>query len=95
MAAYTWADIDPHAHAATTHRLARLHSRHPLLLPPETIEGWDTRLPMDAITITPALFTQAFPAGMDLIMTSPPCYHNTFQGHIRDRGNQPTPLPGR
>ena len=33
VAAYTWADIDLDAHTATTHRLAGLHSRHPLLLP--------------------------------------------------------------
>jgi hypothetical protein len=95
VASYTWADIDPDAHTATSHKHARLHSRHLLLLPPEAIEGWDTRLPMDARIITPALFTQAFLAGVDLIMTSPPCYHNTFQGHIGDRGNQPTPLSGR
>ncbi len=72
MASYTWAGIDLDAHTATAHKLARLHNRHPLLLPPEAIEGWNTRLPMDAITITPELFTQAFPAGVDLIMTSPP-----------------------
>ncbi len=72
MASYTWADIDTYAHTATTHRLARLHNRHPLLLPLEAMEVWDTRLPMDAITITPELFTQAFPVGVDLIMTSSP-----------------------
>ena len=72
MASYTWADIDPDAHTATSHRLTRLHSRHPQLLPPEATEGCDTRLPMDARTITPALFAHAFPAGVDLIMTSPP-----------------------
>jgi len=69
---YTWADIDPYAHAATTHRLAQLHSHHSLLLPPEAMEGWGPRLPMDAKTITPALFTKAFPVGVDLIMTSFP-----------------------
>ena len=72
MASYTWADIDPNAHTATTHRFATLHNQHPLLLPPEAKAGWDTRLPMDARTISLALFTQAFPAGVDLIMTSPP-----------------------
>jgi hypothetical protein len=92
VVSYTWVDIDPYAHTATTHRIARLYSRHPLLLPPEAIEGWDTRLPMDARTITPTIFTHALPAGVDLVMTSPPCYHNTFQGHVGDRGNQPTPL---
>ena len=71
VSSYTWANIDPGVHTATTHRLARLHNRHPLLLPPEAIEGWDTRLSMDAKTITPALFTHAFPAGVDLIVTSP------------------------
>jgi len=72
VASYTWVDIDPDAHTATTHKLARLHNQHPLLLPREAMEGWDTRLPMDARTITPALFTQAFPAGADLIMINPP-----------------------
>jgi hypothetical protein len=72
VASYTWADIDPDAHTATTHRLARLHSRHPLLLPPEATVGWDTRLPRDTRTITPELFTQVFPSGVDLIFTSPP-----------------------
>ena len=98
MASYTWADIDPDAHMTTTHRLAMLHSRHPLLLPPEAIEGWDTRLLMDARTITPALFTQAFLAGVNLIMTSPPpppCCLNTFHGHVGDTGNQPMPLSAR
>ena len=72
VASYTWADIDPDAHVATTHRLARLHSRHPLLLPPEATWGWDTRLPRDTRTITPELITQVFPTGVDIIMTSPP-----------------------
>ncbi len=72
MASYTWADIDPDAHTATTRRLTRLRNRHPLLLPPEATEGWEIRQPMDARTITPALFTQAFPAGVDIIMTSSP-----------------------
>jgi hypothetical protein len=71
VASYTWADVDPDAHAATTHRLGRLHARHPLL-PPEATSGWDTRVPMDTRTITPVLFAQVFPARVDLIMTSPP-----------------------
>ena len=45
VASYTWADIDPDAHTATIHRLARLRNRDPLLLPPEATIGWDTRLP--------------------------------------------------
>jgi len=48
VAAYTWADIDPDAHTTTSHRLAWLHNRHSLLLPPEAMEGRDSRLPMDA-----------------------------------------------
>jgi len=72
VASYTWADIDPDARTTTSHRLARLHNRHPLLLPPEAMEGWDTRLPMDARTITTELFTKAFPERVDLIMNSPP-----------------------
>ena len=72
VAPYTWANIDPDAHTATTHILARLHSRHSLFLPHEAIEGWDTRLPMDTKTIILSLFTQGFPAGVDLNMTSPP-----------------------
>ena len=72
IASNTWADIDPDAHTTTAHRLTRLQSRHPLLLTAEATNGWDTRLPMDAKTITPALFTQAFPEGVDIIMTSPP-----------------------
>jgi len=39
--------------------------------------GWDTRLPMDTRTITPELFTQAFPAGVDLVMASPPLAAST------------------
>ena len=73
VASYTWADINPDVHTTKTHKLARVHNRHPLLLPPEAIEGWDTRLSMDAKTITPALFTHAYFAGVDLIMISPPC----------------------
>ncbi len=72
VASYTWVDIDLDAHTATSHRLARLHDRHPLLLPLEAIDGWDTRLPMNARTITHELFTHALPTGVDLIMTSPP-----------------------
>ena len=90
IASYTWADIDPDAHTATAHRLKRLQHRHPLLLPEEATTGWDTRLPMDTRTITPALFTQAFPAGVDIIMTSPRCYLNTYPGRIGGTGNQPT-----
>jgi hypothetical protein len=71
VASYTLADIDLDAHTTTAHRLARLHSRHPRLLTLEAIDEWDTRLPMDARTITPALFTHAFPSGVDLIITSP------------------------
>ena len=71
VASYTWTDIDPDAHTATSHILARLHNRHPLLLPLEAMAGWDSRLPMDATTSTPELFTHAFPAEVDLIMTSP------------------------
>ena len=62
----------PDAHAATTHRITRLRNRYPLLLPLTATLGWDTRLPMDTKTITPVLFTQAFPAGTDIITTSPP-----------------------
>ena len=36
------------------------------------MDGTLASLYMDAITITPELFTQAFPAGVDLAMTSPP-----------------------
>ena len=75
MASYTWVDIDPDAHTATLHKVARLHDRHPLLLPPEAI---NTRLPMDARTITPELFIQASPAGVDLIMASPPMIPQHF-----------------
>jgi hypothetical protein len=86
VASYTWADVDPDAHAATTHRLARLLARHPLLLPPEATNGWDTRLPMDIRTITPALFAQAFPAGVDIIMTSPPMLAKHLPKTIRGSG---------
>ncbi len=86
MASYTWADIDPDAHTATSHRLARLHDRHPLLFPPEAIDGWDTRLPMDARTITPELFTHAFPAGVDLIMTSPLVLPQHLPRELRGQG---------
>ena len=89
VASYTWADIDPDAHTATTHRLARLHARHPLLLPPEATNGWDTRLPMDTRTITPALFAQAFPAGVDVIMTSPPMLAKHLPKTIRGSGQPP------
>jgi hypothetical protein len=57
VASYTWVVIDLDAHTVTSHRLARLHDRHTLLLPPEAIDGWDTRLPMDARAINPELFT--------------------------------------
>ena len=82
--------MDPEAHAATTHRLARLHARHyPLLLPPEATSGWDTRLPMDTRTISPALFAQAFPAGVDIIMTSPPMLAKHLPKTIRGSGQPP------
>ncbi len=77
IASYTWADIDPNAHTATSHMLTRLHRRHPLLLPAEATTEWDTRLPMDTRTITPALLTKAFPAGFDIIITSPPNANST------------------
>ncbi len=86
VASYTRVDIDPDAHTATSHRLARLHYRPPLLLPLEAIEGWDTRLPMDARTITPELFTQAFPAGVDLIITSPPMLPQHLPRETRGQG---------
>jgi hypothetical protein len=56
----------------TTHNITRLHSRYPLLFHPKATLGWDTRLAMDTKTITPALFTQDFRAGIDVIITSPP-----------------------
>ncbi len=86
MASYAWVDIDPDAHTATSYRLVRLHDRHPLLLPPGTIYGWDSRLPMDARTITQELFTQVFPAGVDLIMTSPPMLPQNLPRELRGQG---------
>ena len=89
IASYTWADIDPDAHTTTAHRLTRLQSRHPLLLTAEATNGWDTRLPMDARTITPALFTQAFPEEVDIITTSPPMLTQHLPRTPRGNG-QPT-----
>ena len=86
VASYTWADIDPDTHTATTHKLAHLPNRHPLLLPPEAMDGLDTRLPMDARAITPELFTQAFPAGVDLIITSPPMLPQHLPRETRGQG---------
>ncbi len=67
-----------------------IHGRHPLLLPPEAIDGWDTRLPKDARTITPEFFTQAFPDGMDLIITSPPMLPRHLHGHTGDSAISPS-----
>jgi hypothetical protein len=89
IASYAWADIDSDAHVSTTDRLTRLHSRHLRLIPAEATVGWDTRLPMDAITITPALSTKAFPAGVDVIITSPLCWRNTSPGRTGEMGSHP------
>ena len=87
MASYTWADIDPDAHTATTYRLARLHNRYPLLLPPEATIGWDTRLPRDTRSITPELLARVLPTGVDLIMTSPPMLAKHLPGDHRGCGH--------
>jgi hypothetical protein len=52
IASYIWADTYPYAHTATSHRLSRLRSKYPRLLPPEAISGWDSRLPMDVRAIS-------------------------------------------
>jgi len=40
-----------------SHRLSRLRNQYSHLLPPEAIQGWDSRLPMNTRIISPEVFT--------------------------------------
>ena len=72
IASYTWADINPDAHTATSHRSQILQQRYPLQLPPASTHGWDRRLPFNANCITPDSLS-SFPSGIDLVIAEPPC----------------------
>jgi len=58
------------AHTVVFHRLARLSSRHPHLLPPEAAQAWDSRLPVDTRYISPEVFTNAIPERVDVILAN-------------------------
>ena len=73
MHSYTWADINPAAWTATRHRLTLLHARFATQFPMEASEGWDTRLPFNISSITPAMLTHCLPQGIDFIIAGPPC----------------------
>ena len=55
VASYTWADIDQTPTPPQHTDSPGYTTGTPSSSPPEAMEGWDTRLPMDAITITPAI----------------------------------------
>ena len=73
---YVWEGIDPDAHTAASHRIARLRLQFPHLLPPETTKDWDSRLPMDVRTIFLELLRATFPEGIYLLLVSPPMLAN-------------------
>ena len=70
---YAWADINPAAWAATRHRIGLLHSRYPAQFPKSAYACWDTRLPFNISSISPAMLTQCFPEGIDVVIAGPPC----------------------
>ena len=72
IASYSWADINPDAHAAASHRLLALQARHPQQLPTAALVGWDRRLPFNANCLNPNSL-HSFPDGIDLIIAGPPC----------------------
>ena len=72
ISSYVWVDIDPDAHTVVSHRITHLRHQFPYLIPPEAIKDWDSRLPMDAHTISPELFRATFPEVIDLLLASPP-----------------------
>ena len=80
---YTWADSNPAAWAATRHRIGLLHARFPAQFPASASEGWDTRLPFNICSITPAMLTRCFPTGIDMIIAGPPCQPYSAAGHGR------------
>ena len=47
-----WVDTDPDAHTVVSHRIASLRHQFPHLLPPESIQEWESQLLMDVNTIT-------------------------------------------
>jgi hypothetical protein len=49
---YAWADVDPDAHTATSHRLNILQQEFPNLLPATAISGWAEHLPGDVRSIS-------------------------------------------
>jgi site-specific DNA-cytosine methylase len=71
IASYTWADINPDAHTATSHRLFSLQKRHPEQLPSSALVGWDRRLPFYFNCISLASL-ESFPEGIDVIIAGPP-----------------------
>ncbi len=75
---YVWVDIDRDAHAAVSHRLKLLRLKYPQLLLPEAIQDWESRLPMDARTISPKLFAMTIPEVIDLLLASPPMLAHHF-----------------
>ena len=92
MASCTWAYIDPDAHTTTTHRLARLHSRHPNLIPFRGYSRVGHPPTYGRMTITPAVFPHVFPTGVGLIMTNPLMLAQHSHKHTGDKDNRPTPL---
>ena len=87
ISSYTWADINPDAHTATNHRLAKLQQRFPLQLPPSAVEGWDKRLPFNCNCISPATLHPSFPDGIDLVIAGPPCQPYSTAGKHKGLGD--------
>ena len=83
IASYTWADINPDAHAATSHRLQLLHRRFHAQLPSPALRGWDRRLPFNANCLSPTVLC-GFPAGIDIVIAGPPCQPYSAAG--RNKG---------
>ena len=87
ISSYTWADINPDAHQATGHRLAKLQRRFPAQLPPTAVEGWDRRIPFNVNCITPELLSPSFPDGIDLVIAGPPCQPYSTAGIQKGLGD--------
>ncbi len=71
ISSYAWVNTDPDAHTVASHRIAYLRLKFPHLLPPEAIQVWDSRLPMDVRIISPELLNVIFSEGIDFILASP------------------------
>ena len=86
VASYAWADTDPHAHTATSHRLTRLQTRYPHLHTPKHFEDRISASSWTPLSSQDKRYTQAFPTEIDVIMTSLPVLARHLSKAHRGKG---------